>query len=323
MLRALLGTQGHVFAYGVSSPLSAYIAESAGHKVLYAGGYAAAAERRLPDIGLVTQTEMLQHMKYIAAAVNVPVMADIDDGYGGIHNVQRTVTEMISETEVAGMHLEDQRSPKRCGHMRGKEVIPLEEAVGKLRIAIKTRDRLDPMRIIMARTDAFSAAGNARDDLAGGDIKEAIRRGHAYADTGADLVWCEFPKPNRISAEMFAEGMRDHWPQFGLGFNISPSFSWNEWADHVTYKELLDLGYTFLFVTYPSIVASAMTSEAWAKSFREDPIDALKHLQRYARYSCAESIMRLVGVPEYQALEEEYSPHAAENLRTSEGFREI
>ena len=321
VLRTFLG-QGHVFAYGVSSPLNARIAELSGHQVLYAGGYAAAAERLLPDMGILTQTEMLQHMKYIARAVSIPVMADIDDGYGGAHNVRRTVEDIITETDVAGFHWEDQKYPKRCGHIAGKEVLSLQEAVGKLKLAIHTRDRLDSERIVMARTDAFSAAGGTRNAMAGGDINEAIARGRAYADAGADLVWCEFPTAEKASAEMFALGMKGNMPALGLGFNISPSFSWNASRDTLTYQDLIDLGYTFLFSTYPSIVASALAAEAYAKRFMEGtPVEALKALQQDASGTAAESIMWLVRVPAYQALEEQFSPHAAENLRTSEGFR--
>ena len=322
MLRALI-RQGHVFAYGVSSPLTARIAELTGHKALYAGGYAAAAERLLPDMGILTQTEMLQHVKYIARAVSVPVMADIDDGYGGAHNVQRTVEDVITETDAAGFHWEDQKYPKRCGHIAGKEILPIQEAVGKLKLAIATRDRLDSERVVMARTDAFSAAGGKRNLMISGDIEEAIVRGCAYADVGADLVWCEFPAPDKMSAEMFAAGMRNHLPVLGLGFNISPSFNWCATAYHVRYQDLIDFGYTFLFATYPSIVASVLASQEWAQRFsgQGTQIEALKHLQREANGTMAESIMQLVGVPAYQLREEQYSPHAAQNLRTSDGFK--
>lgn len=125
-----------------------------------------------------------------------------------------------------------------------------------------------------------------------------------------------------MSAEMFAAGMRNHLPVLGLGFNISPSFNWRATAYHVTYQDLIDFGYTFLFSTYPSIVASVIANQEWAQRFREvTPVDALKELQREASGTYAESIMQLVGVPAYQFREEQYSPHAAQNLRTSEGFR--
>ena len=159
-----------LFAYGVYDAMSAKMAELAGHEAIYVGGYAAAGSRMLPDMGILTATEMLDHVKFIAQAVSVPLMVDIDDGYGNANNVIRTISELLSLPNIGAFHIEDQRYPKRCGHIKGKEVLPRREFLGKLRAAIDTRDKIDPNCKIIARTDAFSAAGGNRDESAGGDI---------------------------------------------------------------------------------------------------------------------------------------------------------
>src|SRR5262249_59037936 len=126
----------------------------------------------------------------IASAVQMPIIADADDGYGSALNTMRTVAEYV-RTGVAGIHLEDQEYPKRCGHIAGKTVVSRAEAVGKFRAAVAERDRLDRDFVLIARTDAFGAVG--------GSLEEAIWRGRAYADVRGGLGWCELssaaPRP--------------------------------------------------------------------------------------------------------------------------------
>src|SRR3989344_625594 len=178
---ALMDLKG-AFAYGISSAIDALVAYEAGHRIMYVGGYAASGLRGLPDMGIMTATEMLQHIQYICeAAPNGIFMVDIDDGYGGVHNAQRIVRDLLTKTSIAAFHLEDQRNPKRCGHIAGKEIIPEDEFVAKLRAVIDVCDEINPSCTIIARTDAFSAAGGAKDPEIGGDIAEAIRRGLAYS----------------------------------------------------------------------------------------------------------------------------------------------
>src|SRR5213079_2935568 len=138
----------------------------------------------MPDAGLATMTEMHLNARYIADAVAVPVIADADNGYGNAINVIRTVREYIG-TGVAGIHIEDQVIPKRCGHVAGRRVIPIEEAVGKYRAADAIRRELDPDFVLIARTDARGASG--------GSLDEAIRRANAYLEAGADLAFVEGP----------------------------------------------------------------------------------------------------------------------------------
>src|SRR2546427_10775010 len=148
-------------------------------KSIYLSGYSMALHNAWPDRGCLTQTEVARIASRVASATSLPVIADADDGYGNALSTIRTVQE-FTKTGVAGIHLEDQRFPKRCGHIAGKTVVSLEEALGKYRAAVDTRDRLDPDFVIVARTDAQGAVG--------GSLGEAIRRARGYADAGGGLV---------------------------------------------------------------------------------------------------------------------------------------
>jgi len=183
-LRQLLRTTP-LLVPGCYDALSARVLERTGFPAVYMTGYGTSlALLGLPDAGLATMSEMHLNARYIANAVSVPVIADADNGYGNAINVIRTVREYI-QTGVAGIHIEDQAIPKRCGHVAGRRVIPLEEAVGKYRAADAVRRDLDPDFVLIARTDARGAHG--------GSLDEAIRRANAYLDAGADLAFVEGP----------------------------------------------------------------------------------------------------------------------------------
>src|SRR5438128_8194053 len=168
--RRLLKEEPYLFTGGIYQPLDAQIAERVGMKSIYLSGYSMALANAWPDMGFLTQTEVARIASMVAGATSLPVIADADDGYGNALSTIRTVQE-FAKTGVAGIHLEDQRFPKRCGHIAGKTIVSLEEALGKYRAAIDTRDRLDRDFVIIARTDAYGAVG--------GSLEEAIRRGRA------------------------------------------------------------------------------------------------------------------------------------------------
>jgi 2-methylisocitrate lyase-like PEP mutase family enzyme len=136
----------------------------------------------LPDAGLLTLTELAENTRRICRAVSIPVLVDCDTGFGNAINVVRTVDEII-RAGAAALFMEDQVAPKRCGFVKGKELISIEEAVGKYRAACDVRDDLDPDFVIMARTDARGAAG--------GGFDEVLRRGEAYLKTGIDVFYVE------------------------------------------------------------------------------------------------------------------------------------
>jgi len=184
-LRRMLQGGATLFVPGCFNAMSARVLENAGFPAIYMSGYGTSLSLTgLPDAGLVTMTEMIANARYIANAVNIPVIADADNGYGNALNVIRTVREFIG-AGIAGIHLEDQVSPKRCGHVAGRLVIPIEEAVGKMRAAAATRKELDPDFVLIARTDARGASG--------GSLGEAIRRANALLAAGADLAFVEGP----------------------------------------------------------------------------------------------------------------------------------
>jgi len=166
---------------GIYDGLSAVIAEKLGFKALCLGGYAASASLLgKPDISLLTLTEMTNHLRNITEVTDIPILADGDTGYGSILNVIRTVRE-FEKAGAGGLFIEDQVFPKRCGHMEGKQVIPAEDMVSKLKAALDTR--IDEDMIIMARTDAYAVYG----------LDEAIRRANLYHEAGADMIFIEAP----------------------------------------------------------------------------------------------------------------------------------
>lgn len=185
-LRALIRDHQPLIVPGCYNALSARVLEHAGFPALYMSGYGSSlALLGLPDAGLSTLTEIVMNARLIAAAVRVPVIADADTGFGNAINVVRTVEDYI-RAGLAGMHLEDQVAPKRCGHVAGREVIDRDEAIGKIRAAHATRRALDPEFVLIARTDSRGAHG--------GSLDEAIWRANAFLDAGADLAFVEGPK---------------------------------------------------------------------------------------------------------------------------------
>ena len=177
-LRQMLDSGPMVVAPFILNALHAKIAESVGFDAVYMTGAGTAAERGFPDVGLLTMTEMVANAKYIAGAVDIPVICDADTGYGNMINVQRTVRE-YEAAGVAGIHIEDQVFPKKCGFFEGKEVIPMEEHVQKIRAALDARR--DPDFVIIARCDAYAVTG----------WEDTVTRCRAYRDAGADMVFVD------------------------------------------------------------------------------------------------------------------------------------
>ena len=171
-------TDNMVLAPFVYDGFTAMIAEGQGAQAVYMTGHGTSAQIGLPDVGLTSMAEMVTNLSYITEGVDVPVIADADTGYGNAINVQRTVREYES-AGAAAMHLEDQVFPKRCGFFEGKQCVPMEEHVQKIRAALDARS--DPGLIIIARTDAVAPNG----------WEDAIRRAEAYRAAGADMVFVD------------------------------------------------------------------------------------------------------------------------------------
>ena len=185
---------GLVVAPFVFDGVQAKLARAAGFEAVYMSGFGTAASYGLPDLGMIGLGEMSANAARIAAAVEVPVIADADTGYGNEENVARTV-RVYERAGVAALHIEDQEWPKRCGFLDGKRVIPQEEMVAKVRAALAARE--DPATVIIARTDAL--APNGWDD--------AVARAKAYYEAGADLLFVDGLK-TRADIERVAEELR-------------------------------------------------------------------------------------------------------------------
>jgi 2-methylisocitrate lyase-like PEP mutase family enzyme len=166
---------------GGGCALHAKIAEATGFECAYMSGATTAAYvLGIPDAGLITMTEMVQNAERMANAISIPLISDSDQGFGTAINVRRTVASFV-RAGVAGIHVEDQPFPKRCGFVKGKEVIPLDEAIGKYKAAVDAKNEIDPDFVIIARCDALAV--NGWDDT--------IQRCRAYHDAGADLVFVD------------------------------------------------------------------------------------------------------------------------------------
>jgi methylisocitrate lyase len=182
VVRRYLSENGQLIMPGVFDALSAKIASRAGFEVIFITGYSLSATLLgEPDFGLLTQTEVVSAAQRICSVTDTPVIVDADTGYGNAINVIRTVQDLL-RAGAAGMFLEDQVWPKRCGHMKGKQVIPLDEQLKKLRAALEARNDHD--FYIVARTDSRQALG----------LSEAITRGIAFKEAGADAVFVEAPE---------------------------------------------------------------------------------------------------------------------------------
>ncbi|QQK77811.1 isocitrate lyase/PEP mutase family protein [Salicibibacter cibarius] len=185
MLREQLKENKPLFIPGAFNGMSARILEKVGFDAVYMTGYGTSLNLLgMPDAGYATMTEMVMNAKYMNNSISAPLISDADTGYGNALNVRRTITEFI-QAGVAGVHIEDQIMPKRCGHVAGRQLVPIEEAVSKYKAANDARNELDPDFLLIARTDARGAYN--------GGIDEAIRRGNAYAEAGADVIFIEGP----------------------------------------------------------------------------------------------------------------------------------
>ena len=194
-LRELLSQDRLLVSPFTFDAFTAKIAETVGFPIVYMSGFGTAMTKGYPDVGLVSMSEMVENAHRIASTVSVPVIADADTGYGNAINVRRTVRE-YEQAGVAGIHLEDQVFPKKCGFFEGKQVIPMEEHVAKVRAALDARE--DPDFLVIARCDALAV--NGWDDT--------IRRCRAYYEAGADMVFVDGVK-STDDLERYARDLAD------------------------------------------------------------------------------------------------------------------
>jgi carboxyvinyl-carboxyphosphonate phosphorylmutase len=203
----LLSGDQLLVAPGAYDALSARLIEEAGFAAVYMTGFGTAASLLgRPDIGLVSATEMVDQARRIAGCVSVPVIADADTGYGNPINVIRTVRD-YERAGVAGIHIEDQLMPKRCGHLTGKTLVPAEDMEAKIRAAVAART--DPDLVLIARTDARAVEG----------LESALRRARLYLDAGADMLFVEAPEDEaeieRVATEFAGVPLLFNWAEGG------------------------------------------------------------------------------------------------------------
>jgi 2-methylisocitrate lyase-like PEP mutase family enzyme len=283
-LRALLDGPELVVVPVVAGPLAARLAQETGFRAALLGGFGVSAERfALPDAGLITFSDMLDQVRNTSAAVPAfPLICDGDTGYGNAMNVRRTVAE-YARAGAAGISVEDQLWPKKCGHYVGRrEVIPADEARLKIRAAVEARREAGVDIVIMARTDARSAV----------DFDEAMRRARAFEEEGADIIF--------IEALETKEELR----------TFATSFETPTWANMMpktpllTRGELVEMG--FRVVTYNIALAAAV--HAMREALSAIAADDLDRLPPHASF---EELTSLVGLPEFMATESRYKVPSA------------
>ncbi|KAB1187434.1 MULTISPECIES: isocitrate lyase [Haloferax] len=311
-LREMLNTQDFVFAPGMYHALDARLAEMTGHDAAYMSGYSTVlGQFGFPDLEMVTMTEMVENAKRMVEATNLPIIADCDTGYGGIHNVRRAVRE-YEKAGVAAVHIEDQTSPKRCGHIAGKQIVSREKARSRFEAAVDAKQSEDT--VIIARTDAYGSSN--------GDWDEHLERGRIYADAGVDLVWPEMPNPSREDAVNYAETIHETHPDLKLAFNYSSSFAWSQEEDPLTFQELGDLGYKYIFITLFGLHSGAhAVYEDFKKLAEQDEEGQFDLEQRYLGHP-TESHHELSFVSRFQDIETQFDPEARRRIEESAGFSE-
>jgi len=281
-LRALMGTQAPVLAPGAYDTLSARLVEAAGFPAIYMTGFGTAASvLGRPDVGLLGMSEMVEHARRIVQAVGVPVIADADTGYGNPLNMIRTVQE-YEAAGVAAIHIEDQVAPKKCGHMEGKQVIPVTEMVEKLRAAVEARH--SPDFLIIARTDARAMEGMA----------SALERARRYREAGADVLFIEAPQ----SDEEIATVARA-FPSAPLLFN---------WAEGgktppVALSRLRELGYAIVIFPISTLLAATRAIREVLAQIREagTPAPVMERLVPFQEF------LDFIGLPEVREIERRFA----------------
>ncbi len=280
-LRELLNSGQTIVAPGAFEPLAARLVEEAGFAAVYMTGFGtSAALLGRPDVGLLTMTEMADSAGRIAACVDIPLIADADTGYGNPLNVIRTVGA-YEAAGVAGLHIEDQVAPKKCGHMEGKLVIGADEMAQKVKAAVDART--DPDFVIIARTDARAVEG----------LDRALDRARRYRDAGADVLFIE-----ALVSEAEIEAAAAAFPDVPLLFN---------WAEGgktppVSLDRLTELGYRIVIFPIGTLLAATAAMRRILKEIATagTPASLLGELPTFGEFT------DFIGLPEVREIEQRY-----------------
>lgn len=280
-LRKLIAGPGTIVAPGAYDPLTARIFEQAGFPAVYMTGFGTAASHLgRPDVGLLTMSEMVDNARRMAQALDVPLIADADTGYGNPLNVIRTVQE-YERAGVSAIHIEDQVAPKKCGHMEGKQVIGADEMAQKVRAAVDART--DPDFVIIARTDARAVEG----------LDSALDRARRYRDAGADVLFIE-----ALVSEAEIEAAAAAFPDVPLLFN---------WAEGgktppVSLDRLTELGYRIVIFPIGTLLAATAAMRRILKEIATTgtPAALLGELPTFGEFT------DFIGLPEVRGIEQRY-----------------
>ena len=280
-LKQLIQAREILVMPGVYDALSAKIAEKCGIKAVQVTGYGLAGSNLgLPDVGIMTKTQMVELTRNICQATSIPVMADGDTGFGNAINLYYAVKD-FEAAGAAGINLEDQFFPKRCGHMGGKQIIPFEEAVKKIEAAAAART--DPDFVINARTDAIAVAG----------VDEAIRRGNAFAKAGATLIFVEAPEK--------VDDIKRVIQSIDAPVSINMIYAKGSKTPAVSIKQLEEWGAARVSVpVMPLFAASRALQKAYTAVANDDVASMNGEIFEFSEFT------DLVGLPFIKELEKKY-----------------
>lgn len=280
-LRALLREERCIVAPGVADALAARLVALEGFDAIYMTGFGTTLTRLgMPDVGLLTASEMVDNASRIADASGLPLIADADTGYGNAINVRRTIRD-YEKAGVAGVHLEDQAWPKRCGHLSGKRVIPAAEMVAKIKAACDAR--IDADFLIIARTDAIAVEG----------LEAALERGERYREAGADMLFIEAPV-GRAEVERVAS----HFKGVPLLYNLAASGK----TPDLPADELGRLGFRLAIFPNWVILAAIPAMQHLLKELKRT--GGIAHMRD--KVATFKQFTDIAGLPEIQRLEERY-----------------
>jgi carboxyvinyl-carboxyphosphonate phosphorylmutase len=280
--RSLLAHPATIVAPGAYDALSARLIEAAGFPAVYMTGFGVAASMLgRPDVGLTTMSEMADSARRIVQAVSVPVIADADTGYGNAHNLVRTVRE-YEAAGVAAIQIEDQVFPKRCGHMNGKQVVPVEEMVGKIAAAVAARR--SPDLVIIARTDARAVEG----------LESAIDRARRYYVAGADMLFVEAPQSleeiDEVARRLSGVPLLFNWAEGGK-------------TPPVSLELLKTLGFRVVIFPVGTLLAATAAIRRTLQTLLNDrtPQAAMDQLTPFPEF------LDFIGLPEIDQIDDRYA----------------
>jgi 2,3-dimethylmalate lyase len=283
MFHRMLTNNEVIVAPGVYDCVSAKIAEKLGFPALYLGSFiTSAAIYGKPDVGLINATEMVSYARNITESVQIPVLADADPGYGNFLNVIRTVQE-YEKAGVAGLHIEDQDFPKKCGHLPGRRVIPVEDMVAKIKAAVDARANRD--FVIVARSDSYAEYG----------IDGIIERGQAYVEAGADAFFPILYTSKNLPEEM---------AKVRSSFDVPLMFTLTHYGEvaFMTVQEVTGMGYRLLVSPWGALAFASYAVREFMQELKETG-----SVKRFAdRMISFDDFTDILGLPEIDDLEAKY-----------------